>query len=93
MRGYYHGRYRDRQYLSVQAEYRTHVYKRLGLVVFGGLGNVGNTIPKLLETSPKYSLGTGIRFLLDKSNQGNIRLDFALGKKSNGIYLSYGESF
>ncbi len=93
MRGYYHDRFRDRQYLVLQSEYRTILYKRLGVVVFGGLGNVGYSMKKLFDTGPKYSFGTGLRFQIDKTNRGNIRLDFAWGRKSSGIYLSYGECF
>lgn len=38
LRGYYEGRYRDQNSALVQAELRVDVFKRLGAVVFGGVG-------------------------------------------------------
>ena len=47
MRGVYLGRFRDRHELIAQADYRVHVWKRFGAVVFGAAGNVfGPTAPR-----------------------------------------------
>jgi len=61
--------------------------------VANGLGNAGNNVTDLFDRIPMYSFGSGLRFQIDNANRGNIRLDFALGQNSSGIYLSYGECF
>ena len=43
-RGFYQGRYRDRQLLAEQAEVRMPVWWRLGLVAFGSLGAVSPSL-------------------------------------------------
>lgn len=93
MRGYYLGRYRDRQMLAFQAELRLDIYKRLGMTAFASLGNVAYDIFQLALKPPLTSCGLGIRYMLDKKNQANLRLDFAIGNNSNGIYFGYGEAF
>ena len=40
--GFYQGRYRDRQLLAAQAEYRTPSWRRMGLVAFAGAGEVAD---------------------------------------------------
>jgi len=41
----------------------------------------------------KYSVGGGIRFLINQKEKLNIRLDFAYGKNSSGMYITIGEAF
>jgi len=93
MRGYYLGRYRNRQMMAFQAELRLAIYKRLGMTAFASIGNVASNIAQLTQNSPKTACGLGIRYMLDKKNQANLRLDFAVGQRSHGIYFGYGEAF
>ena len=53
MRGYYEGRYRDRQMVEVQAELRQHIYNRHGVAVWVGAGNV---FPTFGEFNPEHTL-------------------------------------
>ncbi|GAA3934362.1 BamA/TamA family outer membrane protein [Hymenobacter algoricola] len=94
LRGYYEGRYRDRQLLAVQAELRRKLIGRFNGVVFGGLGQVGNTVAELGKNSLKASGGAGIRFQFNRADRLNIRFDYGVGRGgSSGIYFSIGESF
>jgi len=93
MRGYYLGRYRNRQMLSFQTEIRLAIYKRLGMTVFASFGNVADDILNLTQKLPLAGCGLGIRYMLDEKNQANLRLDFAIGKDGHGIYFGYGEAF
>ncbi|HWA35159.1 MAG TPA: BamA/TamA family outer membrane protein, partial [Cyclobacteriaceae bacterium] len=43
MRGYYEGRYTDRNMLAFQAEWRVPVTERWGFTTFAGIGRVGST--------------------------------------------------
>lgn len=93
MRGYYEGRYRDRNILVLQTEYRVHLFWRLGAVVFAGYGGVADKIINYSISNFKYTYGGGLRFLLDKNQKINLRLDAAFGKETKGYYLTIGEAF
>jgi len=94
MRGYYNGRYRDKQLLVFQAEYRIKLYKRIGLAFFGDAGNVGHTSSDFTFGDLKYSYGGGLRIRLNKSEKLNLRLDYGVGQGNNhGFYLQLGEAF
>ncbi len=94
MRGYYLGRYRDRHMITFQAEYRFPIIWRLGLVGFAGFGDVGDDIEAFKLERFKQSIGFGVRFLFDKQERINARLDFGFGKGGNsGIYALVVEAF
>jgi outer membrane protein assembly factor BamA len=95
MRGYYDGRYRDKDQVVLQAEYRVPVYRRLGAVAFGGVGNVSNNCDYLGTKAIKYSYGGGLRIALTKSERLNLRLDYGIsrGGRSQGFYFQLGEAF
>jgi outer membrane protein assembly factor BamA len=93
MRGYYEGTYRDENLLMLQAEYRFPLFWRLGGVVFGGLGEVTDKPYNWTVNNIRYNFGTGVRFALDTAQRINMRLDFGLGYRSSGFYLTIGEAF
>jgi len=93
MRGYFEGALRDKQYLTLQGEYRLPLFWRFGMVVFGGLGAVGSDINEIDLDDIQYSFGAGLRFLLDKKQKVNLRLDAGFGKKTSGLYITVSEAF
>ncbi|UOQ69972.1 outer membrane protein assembly factor [Hymenobacter cellulosilyticus] len=93
LRGYYEGRYRDQHAGLVQAELRLAVYRQLGVVAFGGVGALGDDDALLRLNQPKAAYGGGLRFVLNRRDQLNLRLDYALGRESSGFYLTIGEAF
>jgi len=93
MRGYYKGRYRDKFLFACQAEYRFPVWKKFGLVGFGGLGNVAPRLKELDLSKLRYCVGWGIRFKVVPKEGTNLRLDFAYGKGTSGFYFTAGEAF
>lgn len=94
MRGYYRGRYRDMAYFSMQAEYRFPIVRRVGMAVFGGMGNVGSSPEKLYQQDPKFSYGAGLRFVLSEKQHIKLRIDYAMGMDNNhGLYALIGEAF
>jgi len=92
MRGYYSGRYRDKILLAGQAEYRLPLWWRFGLAGFAGMGEVADRICCLSAGALKYSYGFGLRFKLNREG-AKLRLDFAYGKGTSGIYFTAGEAF
>ena len=95
MRGYYEGRYRDRNYLTAQAEFKTYLIKKWKLlfVAFGGLGDVGHDLNDFLLKEFKYSYGFGFRYIFDKEERLTVRADFGFGKNTTGVYFAMQETF
>jgi outer membrane protein assembly factor BamA len=94
MRGYFEGRYRDRTYVTLQTEYRQYFWKRLGFVAFAGIGEVGNDITDMKLKAFKYSFGGGLRYLFNKKENVNLRMDIGIGKDGNtGVYFGIEEAF
>jgi outer membrane protein assembly factor BamA len=94
LRGYYEGRYRDRQLVMAQVELRRQLFWRFNGVLFGGVGQVGNTLADFDEGGLKYTGGAGLRFKFNRRDRLNIRFDYGVGRDgSTGFYFSFGEAF
>ena len=93
MRGYYEGRYRDRQYITSQIEYRKIIWWRFGLNLFVSLGDVSDKLSAFRLKDLKKSYGFGIRFVFDETEKVNLRVDFGFTKNSSGIYFALEEAF
>lgn len=93
MRGYYEGRYLDRNMIAAQAEYRFNLTGRLGGVAFVGVGDVAPKIQDFAFKNLRGSVGFGIRFLLDRREDLNIRADWGFGNNTNNYYLNIAEAF
>lgn len=94
LRGYYEGRYRDRQLLAAQVEVRRTLVGRFNGVLFGGLGQVGDTFGEFGRGGLKAAGGAGLRFQFNRRDRLNVRLDYGVGMAgSSGVYFSIGEAF
>ena len=93
MRGYYAGRYRDKNSSACQVEYRKHIWKRFGVVAFAGLGKVAGKLVDINLQGLKYSLGGGLRFALNRKERINLRIDYGVGIQSSGLYFTVTEAF
>ncbi len=93
-RGYFYGRYRDKNLTVLQLEYRTPYIWRFGLALFGGTGIIYNDFSNLNLRSFKPNAGVGLRFLFNRIDGTNLRVDYGIGENGQkGIYISFGESF
>ena len=93
LRGYFAGRYRDRDLLAFQAEARTPFWRRLGAVAFLAAGQVAHD-PADLGTGGFHAAGGfGLRFLLSRDEHLNLRADWGAGQGDSGFYLGIGEVF
>ncbi len=91
MRGYYEGRYHDRNIMEFQIELRQRIYKRFGVAFFGGAANV---FPYIDDIEWKHTLpnfGGGIRYEL--KNRTNLRLDLGFTKNKPGVVFNINEAF
>lgn len=93
LRGYYQGRYMDKNFSALQGEARFLIYKRLGAVLFGGSGVLGGNSKFLDFNRVHHSYGGGLRFIMNRKEHLNLRIDYARGKGSSGFYLTFGEAF
>ena len=96
MRGYYLGRYKDKNYLTAQAELRYRFHPRIGINAFLG---TGSTFSKQHDMRLIPSYGAGLRYFFSLEHNSSIRFDYAFGeqrpgeKRQSGFYLSISEAF
>ncbi len=93
LRGYFSGFFREKDVAAMQVEYRTPLWKKLGGAVFGGAGAIGPDLPRGRDLAVKPAGGVGLRYRVGGGEAINLRLDFAVGKDSTGIYFNILESF
>lgn len=94
MRGYYQGRYVDNSYFTLQLEYRQYFWWRFGYVVFGSIGTVASSPDKYQLSEMKVSYGAGLRFLFNKEEMVNIRVDLGITTEGDtGVYFGLEEAF
>ncbi len=93
MRGYYNGRYRDKNLVVLQAEWRQHLYKRLGCTVFANVGDVASKINGFNVDDMKATVGGGLRYQLSQKGKINIRFDAGFGRNTHGFYINISEAF
>lgn len=96
MRGYYLGRYRDRNLIAAQAEYRILPFafsKRLGAAVFASAGAVAPTLSGFQASNVRVAGGVGLRYLLFPKKDIYIRFDIGFTKEGANFYIFNGEAF
>lgn len=93
MRGYYQGRYRDDIFAAAQAEYRAHLWKRFGYVLFAGIGDVADRWSEFQIDEIKSSFGAGLRCRFSKAEKVNLRVDVGFGRGTSGVYFGLEEAF
>jgi outer membrane protein assembly factor BamA len=95
MRGFYSGRFKDKNMLVLQAEYRVPLFWRIGAVAFSGVGDVGRNFNDFSLSNIKVSYGGGLRIALKKSEKLNLRVDYGFGNNrlARGFYLQLAEAF
>ncbi|MBL7998814.1 MAG: BamA/TamA family outer membrane protein [Candidatus Kapabacteria bacterium] len=94
-RGFYTGRHRDLTMYGIQAELRQTIWDRLGATLFVATGNVSPRLSAATVRALETSYGFGIRWLMNREEKVNLRLDigFPHDSWSPGIYLTLGEAF
>ena len=93
LRGYYEGRFRERDLLALQAEYRFPVYGPVALAFFAGAGQVARRAPEFRIDAFHLGGGLGLRYLLRRESRLTLRVDEGFGEEGNGFYFSFGEAF
>jgi outer membrane protein assembly factor BamA len=87
-------RYKDRNLLTLQAEYRMKIWDEFGLAFFAGMGDVANHFSNFNPTEFKFGAGLGFRYTILKANNLNLRFDIGFGTHSNSsMTFLPGEAF
>jgi hypothetical protein len=96
-RGYTNGRYRGRNLVYGEVEWRFPIWpcsNIIGGVIFVNAtttDNPGRNVALFQYVQP--AVGFGLRVMVNKYFRTNINLDFAIGTKSQGFYFSGQETF
>lgn len=94
LRGYREGRYLDRHLIAGQVEYRkSFKNSRWGAVAFVGTGDITNEVENFKIGNLRPNFGVGLRFLLDREENLNVRFDWGFGQDTNNVYLNLSEAF
>jgi hypothetical protein len=93
MRGYYGGRYTDKCLMAYQAEYRRHLFWRIGVVAFAATGEVAPTPGRFELDGLHFTGGAGVRFALSQEEKLNLRFDFGVAQHSNAFAIQLREAF
>lgn len=93
LRGYARNRFLDDNFAGTQVEYRFPLYRRLGLATFAGIGDVFDQTSDVQFSTLKYSIGSGLRYALNKEQKLNIRIDVGYGREGSNFYIVIGEAF
>lgn len=94
LRGYVRGRYRDRALAALQGEYRSPVRRRLGGVLFAGVGTVAPSLHRLGSGRLLPTHGVGVRLELDPQQRTSVRADYGRGiDGASGLYLGFNQAF
>ncbi len=93
LRGYYTGRFRDKNLVVLQSEIRIPVVWRIGVVGFAGMGSLAPDLKSFQLSHVKYTAGAGLRFILSKRDNASVRFDYGFTKEGGGFYIVFGEAF
>ncbi len=93
LRGYYSGRFRNYDLVVIQTELRQHLFGRFGFALFADMGQVEGALNEIAYDGFKYTFGGGLRYLMSKRENLNIRIDAGFGDKTQGFYINISEAF
>ncbi len=101
LRGINSSRYRDRDFIGGQVEYRSPFLKSKKLKWFGPVaftafaeaGQVTNKLSDLKKDQFMYSVGVGYRYCVVRDELINFRMDFSYVDNGFGFLLEFEEAF
>ena len=91
MRGYYYGRYIDRQMVTAQMELRQKIYKVLSGAMWVGAGSVFPSCRLFSFDKILPNYGVGMRVAV--TDNLSFRIDYGFGRHSHGLIINVNEAF
>lgn len=92
-RGTIDGRYREEALVLWQAAYRFPIIGRFRGAVFASTGRVAEQYGDLWTGRYHFNYGFGARFLLNKQERVQLRLDVGFGSDNIGYYFTVNDAF
>jgi hypothetical protein len=95
LRGYTGGRYMDKALIYGRVEWRSgpRLWDRVGGALFAGLGDVAPRPGAFTTRASLYTVGGGVRVLLNRLEGVSLRADYGVGHGHSGFFLTLGEAF
>jgi hemolysin activation/secretion protein len=94
MRGYFEGRFRDKNLWMFQAEYRWPIKGIFGMTFFANAASVAPDLNTLLSEQVHFAGGLGLRIRLSKEDKVNLRVDLGINEEGQVFpYFTVGEAF
>lgn len=91
MRGYFDGRYRDKNEADICVELRQHVWRRNGIVCWVGAATL---FPRFSDIEVAHVLpNAGIGYRWEFKDRMNVRVDLGFGRHQTGFIFSINEAF
>lgn len=91
MRGYYEGRYNDKNVIEGQVELRQHIKGRNGVVAWVALANA---FPDFKNIAWRYTLpNAGVGYRWEFKKRINIRVDYGFTRNGGGLIFNINEAF
>ena len=91
MRGYYEGRYNDKNVIEGQVELRQHIKGRNGVVAWVALANA---FPNFKNIAWRYTLpNAGVGYRWEFKKRINIRVDYGFTRNGGGFIFNINEAF
>lgn len=91
MRGYYEGRYNDKNVIEGQVELRQHIKGRNGVVAWVALANA---FPDFKNIAWRYTLpNAGVGYRWEFKKRINIRVDYGFTRNGGGFIFNINEAF
>jgi outer membrane protein assembly factor BamA len=91
LRGYNEFRFRDKNMVVVNAEYRWEAFSGLDLAAFADAGQVASRPSDLHFGDFKTSYGVGFRFNTEKSVF--LRVDLGFSREGQHLFVKFGHVF
>jgi outer membrane protein assembly factor BamA len=94
MRGMVQGRYRDKNMIALQTEYRKGLNRFLKISAFGSGGMVSENIRDFSKQNIYFTYGLGLRILVNKKKNLYSRIDIARSSEGNfAFYFKLMDAF
>jgi len=93
LRGIERGRYRDRDMVAFQAEWRYPIYKRFSGTLFAETAQIAYDLTDLYHDNWISGAGAGLRWAINPTEKFNVRIDFAWVDNGFGLTIGMREAF
>ena len=93
LRGIENGRYKDKDMVAIQSEFRFPIYGKFSGTIFAEAAQVAPAFGDMAVGDFKPSIGSGFRYALNPDQRFNLRADVSWVDKGIGVIINVREAF